>query len=132
MGFFKDIGKLNKIGKEASANWDVGAQMAHAQASMAQASAAMAMAGQRVGGMAAATGTPSTATITAVTNTGMLMNHSPMLQLELLVMFRGVPVPVSLSEVVQLHHLAKAQRGASLTVKVGDTPQDLWIDWENS
>lgn len=132
MGFFKDIGKLNKMGKEISANWDVGAQMANAQASMAQASAAMAMAGQRVGGTAAANGTQSTATITSVTNTGTLMNHSPMLQMELLVMFHGVPMPVALTEVVLLHHLAKAQRGATVSVKVGATPQDLWIDWDNS
>jgi hypothetical protein len=131
VGLFKDLRKLNDVGREVNANWDVGAQLANAQQAMAQANAAMAMAAQRVSN-AAATGVPSTASITSVNSTGGFVNHSPMLPRELLVNFRGVPVPVSVTEVVLMHHLAKAVTGAVLQVRVGDTPQDLFVDWDRS
>ena len=37
MGFFKSVRELNQQGKEISRDWDVGAQLADAQASMAAA-----------------------------------------------------------------------------------------------
>jgi hypothetical protein len=85
VGLFKDLRKLNYVGREVNANWDVGVQLANAQQAMAQANAV-----------------------------------------------RGVPVPVSVTEVVLMHHLAKAFTGAVLQVRVGDTPQDLSVDWDRS
>jgi hypothetical protein len=131
MGSFKDLRKLNQVGKEVNAKWDVGAQLANAQQAMSQANASMALAAQRSSN-AAVDGVMTTATVTSVQSTGGFVNHSPMLRLDLLVNFQGIPTPVSVTEVVMMHHLAKAVNGAVLQVRVGATPQDLFVYWDHS
>jgi hypothetical protein len=130
MGFFKDIHQLNKMGKEASKNWDPGAQLANAQASMARANADMAAVAARASSTAALHGTPGAATVTAARTTGQYVNMQPMVALDLLVQVPGrIPMPVSVTELVDQVHLGRLLPGATLAVKVGDRPDDLFIDW---
>lgn len=132
MGLFKDLAKLHQQGKEISAGWDPAAQMREASAAMTQAQAMMDMGAQRATGTAAMSGTPTTATLSAVSHTGQMYNHAPVLKMDLLVMMNGIPTPVTVSEVVPLHLLAKAQVGNQIRVKVGATPEDLYLDWVGS
>jgi len=130
MGFFKDVRQLDKMGKEASKNWDVGGQLEQAKASMARANADMAAVAARAGSTAASTGTPGTATITAARTTGQFVNMRPMVTLDLLVQVPGrMPMPVSLTELVDQVNLGRLLPGAVLGVKVGARPDDLYIDW---
>ena len=130
MGFFKDVHQLNKMGKEASKNWDVNAQLSRAQGSMAQANANMAAVAARATSPVAATGTPGSATVTSARTTGQYINMQPMVALDLLVQVPGrMPMPVTVTELVDQVHLGRLLPGAVLAVKVGDRPDDLYIDW---
>ena len=136
MGFFKDLNTLNKQGKAiADAQPPMKDRMADASARMAQAN--QMMAGMAQGSMAATAamtnGVPAVATITGATQTGMMMNFNPVVNLDLLVMMpSGIPMPVTKQEPVQQIHLGRCQPGLRLNVRVD--PNDignLWIDWIN-
>jgi hypothetical protein len=60
-----------------------------------------------------------------------MVNFQPMLELDLTVIpAGGVPYPVTVKQVTPQVHLAQAQPGASLHVKVApDDPSSVWIDW---
>ena len=128
MGFFKDIHTLNKQGREMQKNMDVKATMANAMASM-QAGTAM-MQQQTAASMMAVHGADATATIAAVRQTGMQMNFSPVLDVDLMVFRNGIPLPVTVRQHVEQIYLARAQVGASVRVKVDpNNHQSVWIDW---
>ena len=129
MGFFKSVRELNKQGKEMSRNWDVGAQLADAQTRMQDAQEAMAQ--QTAAANAAVTGVDATATIVAVRQGHGMVNYQPMLELDLTVVPEGgLPYPVTVKQVTPQIHLAQAQPGASVHVKVApDDPASVWIDW---
>jgi hypothetical protein len=129
MGFFKSVRELNKQGKEISRNWDVGAQLADAQASMAAANRMMAQ--QTAAANIAATGLDATATVAGLRQTGALVNYQPMVEIDLTVMAPGSPpYPATVSQVVQQVHLARLQPGATLRVKVDPAnPATIWIDF---
>ena len=129
MGFFKSVRELNKQGKEISRNWDVGAQLADAQASMAAANQMMAQ--QTAAANIAATGLDATATVADVRQSGALVNYQPMVEIDLTVMAPGSPpYPATVSQVVQQVHLAFLQPGSTLRVKVDPAnPATIWIDF---
>lgn len=129
MGMFKAMRDLQKQSNEINKNWDVGAQLAQAQASMQGATAVMGQ--QTAAAGIATTGLDGVATITAVRQTGGLVNNQPMLELDLLVMAAGrPPMPVTVSEVVQMIHLPRAQPGGKVAVKVDQqNPSLVWINW---
>ena len=129
MGFFKSARELNKQSKEMSRNWDVGAQLADAQASMTAANQMMAQ--QTAAANIAATGLDATATVAAVRQSGAMINYQPMVEIDLTVMAPGgMPYPATVSQVVQQVHLARLQPGATLRVKVDPAnPQSIWIDF---
>ncbi|MEQ1703276.1 MAG: hypothetical protein ABMA25_24480 [Ilumatobacteraceae bacterium] len=134
MGFFKDIKTLKQQGQAIS---DAAPPM---KDRMADASARMANANQMMAGMAqssmAATaamtnGVSAVATITGATQTGMMMNFNPVVNLDLLVLMpNGVPMPVTRQEPVQQLHLGRCQPGLRLNVKVDpNNVGNLRIDW---
>ena len=134
MGFFKDMRTLNKQAQE------INAAQPPMKDRMADASARMANANQMIAGMAqnsmAATaamtnGVSAVATITGATQTGMMMNFNPVVNLDLLVMMpSGIPMPVQRQETVMQMHLVRCQPGSRLKVKVDpNNPAGLWIDW---
>ncbi len=129
MGLFKSARELNKQAKEMSRNWDVGAQLADAQASMAAANRMMAQ--QTAAANIAATGLDATATVAAVRQSGGTINSRPMVEIDLTVMAPGSPpYPATISQVVQQVHLARLQPGATLHVKVDPAnPGTIWIDF---
>ena len=131
MGFFKDVRKLSKMGKEASASMpDPASMMTSFQTQMAgltQQFGAQAEAAAAV----AADGDDGTATVLAAAQTGALVNYNPAVQLELLVTVpSSPPYPVSLQTVVQQIHLARVQPGSTLPVHVARSDRSLvTIDW---
>lgn len=132
MGFFKDVRKLNKMGKEQYMAMDVGAQLDQATASMAQAQ--QFMASQTAAAEAAAQpagGLSGTATITAVRPTGMLLNYQPVVELDLLVTPEGrAPYPATVTDHITVTNrmVCVAGRSVPVTVDPGDA-NVVWVDW---
>jgi hypothetical protein len=133
MGFFKDIRKLSQQGNALREQYPVQQQLADASAQMHAVSAMLQQATQQQdGGQRLLTdGFDTVAVVTCAFQTGALVNHNPMVELDLLVtMPSGVPVPVRRTEVVQLLHLSRVQVGQRLAVRVDPTdPATLWINW---
>lgn len=129
MGLFNDLTKLTRQSRQAYRDMDVSAMLDGAATSMADATAAMNAVGERPTATVAVSGTPTVATITAVRPTGRMANSAQLLELDLLLMFGGVPTPVTITEVVPPHQLVLAVAGRRLAAKVGDVPNDVFIDW---
>jgi hypothetical protein len=136
VGFFKDVRKLNKMGKDMYMDMDVGAQMQQAQASMAQAQQLMAQqtaAAQMGAQVAAAPGDAlhGSATITALRNTGMLVNYQPVVELDLLVTPDGqVPYPVTQTTTITVENRMVCTAGREVPVAVDRADRtNVWIDW---
>jgi hypothetical protein len=131
VGFFKDVRKLSKMGKEASASMpDASQMMATFQTQLAGVTQQM-TAQAEASAAVAADGEDGTATVLSATQTGALVNYNPAVQLELLVTVPGAPpYPVSVQTVVQQIHLARVQPGATLPVRVARADRNLvTIDW---
>ena len=117
MGFFKDLNKLNKQSQEINKNWDVGAQLADAQASMAQANQFMAQ--QTAAANAAVTGKQGTATVTAIRGGTAMVNMQPVVELDLTVFPPDVPpYPASVSQPIAAPLLPQVQPGATVPVAI--------------
>ena len=130
MGFFKSMGELNKIGKEAQANFDPGKQM---QDGMAQMQAAQQMmAEQTEAANLAMTGQDAKATVVSAAQTGAMVNFQPTMQVQLTVFpTAGAPYPATVTTVVPQHHLTKTQPGTALAVKVdASAPDKVWVNWD--
>jgi hypothetical protein len=136
MGFFKNMGELQKMGREAQKNMDVGAQMANAQTRMAQAQAMMAQ--QTAAASIAGTGIDATATVVAVRQAqggplviaqGQMVNTQTM-EVDLTVFPpSGAPYPVTVSQPVAPNLAGRLVPGGSLRVKIDpQNQQALWID----
>ncbi len=129
VGLFNDLTKLTRQSRQALQEMDVSAMLDGASTSMADATAVMNAAGERPTGTVAVSGTPTVATIIAVRPTGRMANSAPLLELDLLLLRGGVPTPVTVTEIVQPYHLAMAVAGRRLAAKVGEAPDDVFIDW---
>jgi len=132
MGFFKDVHDLSKRSKEMNRHWDVQAQVDTGLAKMRGANEMMAAMAQGGGSSIAAaiSGVSATAMITEVRTSGTLVNMSPVLELDLLVLLSGrPPVPVSCKELVPQHLLARAQAGSTVNVRYEQTSGAVFIDW---
>lgn len=129
MGMFKAMRDLQKQGNEISKNWDPGQQMADGMERMKEAQAMMAQ--QTAAANLAATGLDGVATITAVRQTGAMVNFQPVLELDLTVVAAGrPPLPATLSQPVEQVFLTRAQPGAKVAVKVDQAdPNLVWINW---
>lgn len=135
MGFFKDLRTLSKKGREIGEQFPIDQTLANASTQLAAMNAMLAQGVAQVGGQGFATlpadAYPTVAVITGARQTNALMNHNPMIELDLLVTTpAGVPVPVRRTEVVQLLHLPRAQVGTRLAVRIDPRdPNVLAIDW---
>jgi hypothetical protein len=129
MGMFKSLRDLQKQSDEINKNWDVGAQLADAQARMQDAQEMMAQ--QTAAANAAVTGADATATIVAVRQGHGMVNYQPTIEVDLTVLPEGLPpYPVTVKQVIPQIHLAQAQPGNSVHVKVDpNNPASVWIDW---
>ncbi len=129
MGMFRSMRQLQKQANEINKNWDPGQQMQDGMARMQEAQQFMAQ--QTQAANIAATGVDATAMITAVAQTGAMVNFQPTLQIEMTVMQAGKPpYPVSVTQVVEQIFLTKAVAGASVPVKVDPAdPNSIWINW---
>jgi hypothetical protein len=135
MGFFKDVRKLNKMGKEAYQSMDVQAQMQQATASMAQAQQLMAQQTAALEVAAAPENAlPGRAAITALRDTGMLVNYQPVVELDLLVTPEGLPpYPVSLSATITVLNRMVCHPGREVQVAIDPVDRtNVWIDWTAS
>jgi hypothetical protein len=128
MGFFKSVRDLQKQSNEISKNWDVGAQLAGAQASMEQANAMLAQ------GAAAATvaqtGMPAAATVVALREGFGEINFQPIVEIDMTVLAPGrPPYPVTMRQAMPIQMVAAMRPGANLNVKVDPAnPATVWID----
>jgi hypothetical protein len=133
MGFFKDIRKLSKQGAAIREQYPVQQQLANASVQMQAVSAMLQQTTQQQSGgqRLLADGVDAVATVTGARQTNALMNHNPLIELDLLVtMPSGVPVPVRRSEIVPLLHLPRAQVGQQVRVRVlPDDATTIWINW---
>ena len=129
MGMFKSLRDLQKQSEEINKNWDVGAQLEDAQARMQDAQEMMAQ--QTAAANAAVSGADATATIVAVRQGNGMVNLQPIIEVDLTVLPDGLPpYPVTVKQVIPQVHLAQAQPGASVHVKVDpNNPASVWIDW---
>lgn len=132
MGMFKSMRQLQKQANEIQKNWDPGAQLEHAQQQMAAANDMMAQ--QTAAAGLAATGQDATATIVAVRQGQAMVNFQPMIELDLMISRAAAPpYPATVSQVIPQIHLARAQAGGSVRVKVDPSnPQLVWIDWDRA
>ena len=127
MGFFKDVRQLQKQAKEIDKTFDPGAQMADAKTKMA--SAMDMMQEQTKAANLAATGVDATATVSAIRQTGQMINFQPVCELDLMIMGDGPPRPVTVSQVVQQVQIPMLQPGKTLHVKLDpNDPKAVWID----
>lgn len=133
MGFLKDLRTLTRQGRALADQYPVQRQLADATAQLATVSAMFEQsAQQQLGGRRLLTdGVDAVALVTGARQTTALMNHDPMVELDLLVTLpTGAQVPVRRTEIVQMLHLARAQVGSRLWVRVDpQQPATLWINW---
>jgi hypothetical protein len=133
VGFFKDLRTLSKQGRALSDQYPVQQQLVNASAQLSAVSAMLAQSTQQqAGGQRLLTaGVDAVALVTGARQTNALMNHSPVVELDLLVtMPTGAQVPVRRTEIVPLLHLSRAQVGSRLAVRVDPADANtLWINW---
>jgi hypothetical protein len=132
MGLFKGMRDLQKQANEINKGWDVGAQLENAQAQMASANDLMAQ--QTAAANAAVSGLDARATVVAVRQGQGMVNFQPMIEVDLTVSPEGLPpYPVTVKQVIPQVHLARAQPGMAVNVKVDpNDPASVWIDWDRA
>ncbi|NND74498.1 MAG: hypothetical protein HKN44_05785 [Ilumatobacter sp.] len=87
MGFFKDLRKVSKMGKEMAEDFDPAAQMRTANEQMQQ---------MTTQNQLAATGLVATATVNALRDTGTQINYQPVLEVDVTVLpDGGAPFPAT-------------------------------------
>lgn len=132
MGFFKSVSDLNKQAKEIQKDWDPGQQMKDGMAQMQQANEMMAA--QTQAANLAVSGKDGEGSITAVAQTGAIVNFQPTMAIELTVFPDGAPpYPAQVTQIVEQPYLAKAAPGQQVKLKIAqDDPNTIWIDWASS
>jgi hypothetical protein len=132
VGFFKDLRKLNKMGKESYLSMDVDAQLAQANVAMSQAQDFLTT--QTAALQTARDGEPASATITAVRPTGMLIDYQPVVEVSLLVTPEGgTPYPATMTDRITVENRLTCVAGREVQVAVDpDDSSKVWIDWAAS
>jgi hypothetical protein len=132
MGFFGDLNKLRVMGEEQQANMDVKGRMANAQANIDKMNKAYAMASPQTADPASeARRVDATATISSARQSGILVNMSMSVDVELLVMLpSGIPLPVSTSLLVPGIQLSRLLPGNQVAVSIDpQIPESVRIEW---
>jgi hypothetical protein len=124
MGLFKDLRKLNQMGKEMRATMPSPAgQMAQVSAWMHQQTEAARQ--------VTTDGVAGVATVLSAVQVGQFVNHDPTIHLHLLVTAGPLPAyPITIQSVVPQLHLARIQPGAVIPVDVArNDPSTVLIAW---
>ena len=135
MGIFKSYGDLKTMTKEIADSRPPGSASERALERVQAANAQIAEMAARATAppMQAAhphDGTGATATITGLKDTGQQINHQPIVDIDTVVLVPGrAPFPATHREVVPLHLLARFQVGATMGIRIGNSPADATIDW---
>ena len=132
MGFFGDLNKLRIQGEELREKQDVKGSMADAQAKMDALNASYALAAPKAADPASdARRIVTTATVQSAAQTGMVINMSQALQVDLIVdLPGGIPLPVQTQMLVPMLNLARLQPGGQLTVSIDpQIPGSVLVDW---
>jgi predicted acyltransferase (DUF342 family) len=131
MGFFGDLNKLRIQGEELREKQDVKGDMANAKAKMDAMNAAYAASAPKPDDPASeARRVDATATVQSAQQTGMMVNMNQGVQVNLLVMIDGIPMPVSTMLMVPMLNMVRLQPGAQLAVSIDPTiPASVRIDW---
>ena len=108
MGLFKDMRNLSKAGKEASAGHDPVAQMRQASAQMQQMTAQSTVVTH---------GVPAQAVVVGLRDTGMLVNHQPVVEVDTTVLPTGGPAYPATASVHGHAPLAMLQPGTVVQVR---------------
>ena len=132
MGFFGDLNKLRIQGEELREKQDVKGDMANAKARMDAMNAAYAAAApQAADPESDARRITTTATVQSAAQTGMVVNMSQSIQVDLIVdLPGGIPLPVQTIMLVPMLNLARLQPGGKLTVSIDpQKPASVLVDW---
>ena len=131
MGFFGDLNKLRIQGEEIREKQDVKGDMANAKAKMDAMNAAYAAAAPKPDDPASeARRVDATATVQSAAQTGVMVNMMQGVNVNLLVMVNGIPMPVSTMLMIPMMNMMRLQPGAQLSGTID--PQDMnsfRIDW---
>ncbi len=130
MGFFKSMNELNKMGKEAQRNMDVGATMKNAQERMKAATDMMARQTEAANMAAnAATGMDIETSIISVRQVGQ-MNFDAIMEIQVTALPPGLPpYPATISQTVNQMQIGRLAPGAVLKAKVDpENPSAIWLD----
>jgi hypothetical protein len=128
MGMFKAMRDLQKESHEISKTWDPAAQRKQGMERMGQMQEQMAQMTKQAN--LQATGVTCSATVTAIRETGSVINNQPVAEIELTVLPDGLPpYPVTIHQAVGQFHIPYLQPGAALSVKVDpNDPSSVFID----
>ena len=128
MGMFKAMRDLQKESRDIQKNTDFGQMRKDGMSRMAAAQEQMAQMTKQAN--LQATGITCAATVTAVRDTGGMVNMEPIAELDLTVLPDGLPpYPVTIRQAISQFYIGRVQPGASLSVKVDpNDPSTVFID----
>ena len=135
MGLLDNYLRLTDMTKQMEKKSDVKGGLAEMQSKMNAANRSMAAMNQQQAAAADPTSQArriaATASVSKVQSAGVQMGQASMVELDLVVMLpAGVPVPVSVSTMVQHVDLPRVQLGSRLAVTLDPKyPASLSIDW---
>jgi predicted acyltransferase (DUF342 family) len=131
MGFFGDLNKLRIQGEEMREKQDVKGDMNRAKAQMDAMNAAYAAAAPKPEDPASeARRVDATATVQSAAQTGVMVNMMQGVNVNLLVMVNGIPMPVSTMLMIPIMNMVRLQPGAQLSVSIDpQEPSSVRIDW---
>jgi len=125
---FKAMRDLQKESRETMKNTDFGAMRKDGMARMQSAQEQFAQMTKQAN--LQTTGITCSATVTAVRDTGGMVNMEPIAEIELTVLPDGLPpYPVTVRQAISQFYVGRVQPGASLSVKVDpNDPGTVFID----
>ena len=135
MGFIDSYLRLADMTKQPRQGGDVKSQMATMQSRMKEANSSMAAMTQRQQAAndpaSRARRVSAVATVTSASANGTQINGSQLVDIQLLVMLpAGVPVALTVNELVSPLHLARLQSGSRIAVTLDPIlPASVTIEW---
>jgi hypothetical protein len=128
MGLFKAYKDTMKEVREIDKTWDPKAQREAGKVRMAAGMDRMAEMTRQAN--LQATGVTCSATVTAIRETGQMINMQPVAEIEMTILPDGLPpYPVTTHQMISQFQIPQFQPGASLVVKVDpNDPSSVFID----
>ena len=128
MGMFKAMRDLSKESREIQKTTDFGAMRKQGMANMAAMQEQMAQMTKQAN--LQTTGISCAATVTAVRDTGGMVNNEPIAEIDMTVLPDGLPpYPVTIRQAISPFYSGRVQPGASLSIKVDpNDPSTAFID----